>query len=178
MDLPAIQMETPAGPVLAVADEAGACAVDFLDSIERVMAPLRRRYGPVEPRFGADPHRLAERLRAYFAGEYDAIDDAPVSLGGTEFQRSVWAALRKIPVGTTLSYGGLAARVGSPGGMRAVGQANGRNPVAIIVPCHRVIGADAGLAGYGGGVARKRWLLTHEGLAVSASGRVSPPPMA
>jgi len=105
--------------------------------------------------------RAVEQLRAYFAGELTEFD-LPLQMNGTEFQRRVWAGLREIPYGETLSYGELAARVGSPGASRAVGLANGRNPIAIIVPCHRVIGADGSLTGYGGGLDRKVWLLEHE----------------
>lgn len=102
-------------------------------------------------------------LEAYFAGELAAIEAIPVAMAGTEFQRCVWAALRQIPAGETLSYGALAAKIGRPRASRAVGMANNANPIGIVVPCHRVIGADATLTGYGGGLDRKRWLLTHEG---------------
>jgi len=95
----------------------------------------------------------------------------PVRAGGTPFQRVVWAALREIPPGRTTSYGQLAARLGRPGASRAVGLANGANPVAIAVPCHRVIGADGTLTGYGGGIERKRWLLEHERASLAATGR-------
>jgi methylated-DNA-[protein]-cysteine S-methyltransferase len=102
-------------------------------------------------------------LRAYFDGVLDALDSLPVDLAGTPFQRKVWSALRTIPAGTTKSYAALAETVGITGGARPVGTANGRNPVAIVIPCHRVIGADGSLTGYAGGLARKRWLLRHEG---------------
>ncbi len=101
------------------------------------------------------------QLRAYFAGDLTEFD-VPLAMHGTDFQRRVWAGLREIPYGETLSYGELAARIGSSGASRAVGLANGRNPIAIIVPCHRVIGADGSLTGYGGGLDRKVWLLEHE----------------
>jgi len=104
---------------------------------------------------------VVEQLEAYFAGSRCRFDVA-LDLTGTEFQRRVWAGLLEIPYGETISYGELARRVGSPGSSRAVGLANGRNPVAIIVPCHRVIGADGTLTGYGGGLDRKVWLLDHE----------------
>ncbi len=105
---------------------------------------------------------VAEQLAAYFAGRLTRFD-LPMRLSGTEFQQTVWCALRDIPFGETMSYGELARRVGRPGASRAVGLANGRNPVAIIVPCHRVIGSDGSLTGYGGGIDRKVWLLEHEG---------------
>jgi methylated-DNA-[protein]-cysteine S-methyltransferase len=104
---------------------------------------------------------ITEQLEAYFAGELTSFDVA-LEMHGTEFQRRVWEGLRGIPYGTTLSYGELAGRVGNAKASRAVGLANGRNPVAIIVPCHRVIGADGTLTGFGGGLDRKSWLLEHE----------------
>ena len=104
---------------------------------------------------------IVEQLEAYFAGSREAFE-VDLDLAGTEFQRAVWAGLLEIPYGETMSYGELARRVGRPGASRAVGLANGRNPVAIIVPCHRVIGANGTLTGYGGGLDRKVWLLEHE----------------
>jgi methylated-DNA-[protein]-cysteine S-methyltransferase len=111
-----------------------------------------------------DSPLLAEaraQLDAYFAGRL-TVFDLPLSLGGTPFQQRVWTRLQTIPFGCTTSYGALAAALGQPTAMRAVGLANGRNPVSIVVPCHRVIGADGSLTGYGGGIERKRWLLAHE----------------
>jgi O-6-methylguanine DNA methyltransferase len=104
-------------------------------------------------------------LEAYFDGDLGAIDTLPVETGGTELQRSVWAALRAIPAGETRSYGALAAQIARPTAARAVGHANGANPVGVVVPCHRVIGADGSLTGYAGGIERKRWLLAHEGVS-------------
>lgn len=111
-----------------------------------------------------DPSGLSTRLRRYFDGHLDALEGVPVALAGTPFQKSVWATLQRIPMGETWSYGRLAREIGNPKAVRAVGLANGRNPVAVVVPCHRVIGADGSLTGYGGGVYRKRWLLEHEGI--------------
>jgi methylated-DNA-[protein]-cysteine S-methyltransferase len=105
---------------------------------------------------------IGRALEAYFAGDLTAIDTLSVKTAGTSFQQTVWKALRAISPGTTLSYGELARRLGRPNSARAVGLANGSNPVAIVVPCHRLIGADASLTGYGGGIGRKRWLLAHE----------------
>jgi methylated-DNA-[protein]-cysteine S-methyltransferase len=157
-----VEVGSPIGTVLCVADEAGLCAVEFADVRERMLASLRRRFG--EPALAvADPFAARAGLAAYFAGDLAAIDALPVSLGGTPFQRAVWTALRCIPAGTTLAYRELAARVGRPAAVRATGHANGQNPVSIVVPCHRAIGADGSLTGYGGGIERKRWLLTHEG---------------
>ena len=104
---------------------------------------------------------VVAQLEAYFAGSLTDFD-LPMEMGGTDFQRRVWASLREIPYGETISYGELARRVGNPKASRAVGLANGRNPLAIVVPCHRVIGADGSLTGYGGGLDRKVWLLEHE----------------
>jgi methylated-DNA-[protein]-cysteine S-methyltransferase len=108
---------------------------------------------------------MRDAFSAYFAGEIGQIHTTPWRTAGTAFQRSVWQALCDIPPGVTESYGQLAARIGKPKAVRAVGLANGANPVAIVVPCHRVIGASGGLTGYGGGLHRKRWLLAHEGAA-------------
>jgi len=114
---------------------------------------------------GRAPGGVRDAFGAYFAGRLDALSGLAWRTGGTVFQRAVWAALCTIPIGQTLSYKGLAEQIGSPKAMRAVGLANGSNPVGIVVPCHRVIGADGGLTGYGGGLERKRWLLAHEGAA-------------
>ncbi len=104
----------------------------------------------------------AQALLAYFDGDLSAVNDLPTETNGTAFQRAVWQVLRKIPAGRTISYGALAAQIGNPKAVRAVGLANGSNPIAIVVPCHRVIGANASLTGYGAGLHRKRWLLAHE----------------
>ena len=125
---------------------------------------MELQYG--ENRFSLEStHNLKELKGAignYFAGELAAIDSLPVQTSGTLFQREVWSALRKIPCGTTISYGKLAGQIGQPAAVRAVGLANGSNPVGVIVPCHRVIGSNGSLTGYGGGIERKRWLLEHE----------------
>ena len=109
-----------------------------------------------------NPHGLTEAILKYFAGDLGAIDALPVETGGTPFQREVWRALREIPCGSTTSYGNLAEHIGRPAAVRAVGLANGANPIAVVVPCHRVIGSNGSLTGYGGGIERKRWLLDHE----------------
>ncbi|MBY0274228.1 methylated-DNA--[protein]-cysteine S-methyltransferase [Candidatus Binatia bacterium] len=131
---------------------------------------LRRHYGDggyaiVDAAAGSSPASRA--LESYFAGATTALDGVHVATSGSDFQRRVWRELRAIPAGTTISYAELARRIGQPSAVRAVGLANGQNPVGIVVPCHRVIGSDGSLTGYGGGIARKRWLLTHEG-ALSA----------
>jgi len=125
--------------------------------LDRHYAPARVALSPAR-----NPHGLTEAIARYFAGGLDAIDDLPVKTAGTDFQRKVWRALRDIPCGTTISYGELARRIGQPHAVRAVGTANGANPIGVVVPCHRVIGANGSLTGYGGGMERKRWLLDHE----------------
>ncbi|HLK10225.1 MAG TPA: methylated-DNA--[protein]-cysteine S-methyltransferase [Candidatus Binatia bacterium] len=157
---------TPLGELILVADGEGRLrAVGWADHEAHLLRRLRGhcdgRAFALVPR--ADPGGLTRALAAYFAGDLRAIDDLPVCTGGTPFQRAVWAALRRIPCGTTVSYGEIARRIGRPSAVRAVGQANNANPVGIVVPCHRVVAADGALAGYGGGVERKRWLLAHEG---------------
>lgn len=112
------------------------------------------------------PSRFASAVAAYFAGDLDALTDLPVAVRGTDFETAVWQSLRHIPVGHTWSYAALAASLGRPKAVRAVGRANGKNPVGLVLPCHRVIGADGRLVGYGGGLERKAWLLRHEGALV------------
>lgn len=159
-------LQSPVGTILLVSDGTQLRALDFLDYRERMLRILRLHYGAVELMPASDPAGVKPRLLSYFSGELNAIADVPVATGGTEFQRRVWLALREIPAGKTISYGALAVRLGQPQAARAVGLANGANPVGIIVPCHRVIGSDGSLTGYGGGVERKRWLLAHEALGL------------
>ena len=154
----------PVSELFVVTDADGALrALDFTDFEERMKKLLARHYGSVELSDGPVPAAVGAALDAYFAGDLGALDDLPVATGGSDFQRSVWTALRRIPPGTTTGYGALAAMLGKPGAARAVGLANGANPIGIVVPCHRVIGASGALTGYAGGVARKQWLLEHEG---------------
>ncbi len=159
------RFDTPTGCFLIVTDaERHLRAAEWEDKSYRLERALRLHYGKtgyeVQAARTRSPARLA--LEAYFEGELAAIDAIRTQTAGTDFQRKVWAALRAIPVGTTVSYGQLAARIERPAAVRAVGAANGANPIPIIVPCHRVIGADASLTGFGGGLERKRWLLAHE----------------
>lgn len=161
------RIRTPIGAMLLVADEAGhLCAADFHDYEQRMLRLLRQQYatfGGRALRKGSISGAIRERIDAYFNGDLNAIKHITVKTGGTDFQRRVWAALRDVAAGATETYGALAQRIGLPAAVRAVGAANGANPVSIIVPCHRLIGADGSLTGYGGGIDRKRWLLTHEG---------------
>ncbi|WP_188612181.1 methylated-DNA--[protein]-cysteine S-methyltransferase [Chelatococcus reniformis] len=155
--------ESPLGTVLIVTDASGALrALDFVDYEARMHRLLRLHYSGYELLERAAPLGVAHALDAYFSGEIDALAALGVATGGTAFQQCVWGALRQIPPGGAISYGELATRIGRVGASRAVGHANGSNPVAIVVPCHRVIGADGSLTGYGGGIERKRWLLDHE----------------
>lgn len=156
---------TPLGELLLVGDDAGNLrAVDWTDYESRMLRLLRLHYGTngfkLEP--AHNPHGLGDVIDRYFAGEVEVINDISVQTAGTPFQRSVWNELRKIPSGAAISYGKLAEQIARPKAVRAVGLANGSNPIGIVVPCHRVIGADGSLTGYGGGLERKQWLLEHE----------------
>lgn len=156
------RIASPIGEILLVFEGESLRALDFHDYEPRMQRLLRLHYGTVTLAEAAAPAALRDPLAAYFAGDLSAIDRVATATGGTVFQRTVWAALREIPAGETLGYGALAARIGRPGASRAVGAANGANPIAIVVPCHRVIGANTALTGYGGGLSRKAWLLAHE----------------
>ncbi|MCC5884380.1 MAG: methylated-DNA--[protein]-cysteine S-methyltransferase [Halomonas sp.] len=156
-------LSSPVGELRLVVDDQDALrALEFDSHDERLHRLLKRYYGRYEFAEGKVPGTMRMALEAYFGGDPSQLDALPVATGGTEFQRRVWQALRGIPAGTTISYGELAIRIGRPGASRAVGLANGANPVAIVVPCHRVIGANGTLTGYGGGLPRKRWLVEHE----------------
>jgi methylated-DNA-[protein]-cysteine S-methyltransferase len=170
--------DTPIGELVVVADDRGALrAVDWTTHEHRMRLLLSRQYGSQVLEPAHDPNGLTTALDAYFAGELAAVECLAVETGGTPFQRQVWGALRDIACGTTISYAELARRIGRPAAVRAVGLANGSNPLSIVVPCHRVIGSNGSLTGYGGGLERKRWLLLHEraiapDLVVSADDRV------
>jgi methylated-DNA-[protein]-cysteine S-methyltransferase len=162
------RVDTPIGEMLIVTDREGNLrAVDWADHETRMHRLLRIHYGQDGFTLEAsrDPHGVTDVIDSYFQGELTAIDSLPVKTGGTSFQRQVWRALRDIPCGSTVSYAKLAGKIGRPSAIRAVGLANGSNPVGVVVPCHRVIGANGSLTGYGGGIARKAWLLEHEGCA-------------
>ncbi len=160
------EVETPLGRLLLFANRGRLVGLEFADRRARRDA-LRRRLaralGPFVERPARDPAGAGARLRRYFAGDARALAAQPVAAHGTPFQREVWRALRRIPHGRTLSYAALARKLGRPRATRAVAAANGANPVALFVPCHRVIASDGTPHGYGGGLARKRWLLAHEG---------------
>ncbi len=160
---------SPIGPLLLVSDGLALIALHLDDDEASARAYLVKQHGERAVERGRVPDPIREALTSYFDGDLTAIDRIPVDARGSEFQVEVWAALRTIPAGTTTSYGALAQRIGRPGASRAVGLANGANPIAIVVPCHRVIGADGTLTGYGGGLPRKRWLLAHEGVQLQLS---------
>lgn len=162
------RLTSPLGEVLVVVDAEGVVrALDFHDYEDRLRRLLRLHYGAVVLTEGRAPEVVRQAVQDYFTGDLSAFDRVRVETGGTAFQRAVWRALRDIPAGETRTYGQLAQAIGSPKAVRAVGLANGANPVGVIVPCHRVVGANGTLTGYAGGLERKRWLLAHE-----ASGRL------
>lgn len=159
------RLATPIGDMFIVADREGKLRATFWTDDEQDLHRVLERQFPgshIGFETATDPHGLTSALGAYFAGDLRAIDRLPVEAAGTPFQREVWRALREIPCGTTISYAELARRIGRPAAVRAVGLANGTNPIGVVVPCHRVIGSNGSLTGYGGGIERKRWLLDHE----------------
>jgi methylated-DNA-[protein]-cysteine S-methyltransferase len=161
------------GTVLLVTDGARLCALDYVGYEQRMTDLLKPRYSDFRLKKSCDPCGFSSRVRAYLHGEYGALDEIPVLTGGTPFQQRVWAALRTIPRGTVMSYGEMATTLGHPRAFRAVGAANALNPIAIVIPCHRLVGANGSLTGYAGGLERKRWLLEHEGVDVEHLSRSS-----
>ena len=164
---------TPLGDMLALASDEGLCALEFTtveglsrgqERLPRLNARLQRWFPPHEVVDRETPviARTRDWLRSYFSGTSAEIDGLPLDMRGAAFEKRVWIALKAIPPGETTSYGAIAQALGSAGASRAVGAANGANPIAIIVPCHRVIGASGSLTGYGGGLERKTWLIDHE----------------
>jgi methylated-DNA-[protein]-cysteine S-methyltransferase len=155
--------KSPLATLLVITDEEGNLrALDFADNELRIRRMLSELYGDYKLEKGEASESIKRALDAYFDGNLDALDDIRIATDGTPFQRTVWKALRKIKSGTTKSDGQLAASIGRPTASRAVGAANGSNPISIVVPCHRVIGSNGTLTGYGGGLPRKQWLLDHE----------------
>lgn len=154
---------SPIGTLTLVASDRGLHVLAFPDEADAALSRAREAFPGAEERRERDPRGYATRLAKYLDGDLRAIDDIPVDPSGTPFQLRVWRELRNIPAGRTVSYRDLAVAIGKPTATRAVGLANSQNPIAIVIPCHRVIASDGGLCGYGGGLPRKRWLLTHEG---------------
>lgn len=174
-------IDTPLGELEIITDLQGQLrALEWADFHHRLMQLLARHYGTevsstvfsstkkeIKSGFSLTQDSVdasvRQRIQDYFTGDLHAIDTLPVATAGTEFQRQVWQMLRTIPCGQIMTYGQMAAQLGNPGASRAVGLANGSNPISVVVPCHRVIGSNGTLTGYAGGVDRKRWLLIHEG---------------
>ena len=159
------RVESPIGELVLIGDGDALVSLDFGDCDERLQVLLERRYGSVDlaRREGT---AAARAVSAYFDGNVNTLDSLAVAPRGTAFQQRVWRELRKVPAGQTVSYGELAARIGAPQASRPVGMANARNPIALVVPCHRVIGANGKLTGFAGGLDRKLWLLRHEGAMI------------
>ena len=157
---------TPIGTALLVTDNEGYLrALDWLDHEARMLGLLRRHYGVSVLTSGPAPGEIKRALKDYFAGDLARLDAIKWRTNGTAFQQKVWTRLQTIPAGKTSSYGVVAAGLKAPNAARAVGLANGANPISVVVPCHRLIGADGSLTGYAGGLKRKQWLLAHEGAA-------------
>jgi methylated-DNA-[protein]-cysteine S-methyltransferase len=161
------RLQTPIGVALLVTDAQGVLrALDWEDYAPRMKELLRLQYGAVALRDAQAPQGLRTALSAYFKGDLDRLRTIEWRVAGTPFQQKIWHALPNIPVGTTMSYGALARKLDAPNAMRAVGHANGSNPISVVVPCHRLIGANGSLVKYGGGLSRKKWLLEHEGVVL------------
>jgi methylated-DNA-[protein]-cysteine S-methyltransferase len=157
------RIKTPIGDMVLIARDGVLLLLEFDEARDRVKREIKARFGAAELQAAANPFGFSDVIRDYFSGNLKAIDDIATDGGGTDFEKNVWAELRKIPCGVTVAYGSIAKTLGDIQLSRAVGMANGKNPIAIVVPCHRVIGADGTLTGYGGGLHRKEWLLRHEG---------------
>ena len=157
------EIDSPVGRILAACTDAAVCALDYDGYQTRLHSLLKRNHGEYQLRQAANPLAIADALLRYFGGVFDAFEGIATDTGGTGFQQTVWRTLRAIGAGERRTYGELARAIGRPEAARAVGHANSLNPVAIIIPCHRVIGASGKLTGYAGGLERKEWLLAHEG---------------
>jgi methylated-DNA-[protein]-cysteine S-methyltransferase len=161
------RLQTPVGIALLVTDADGVLrALDWENYEPRMKELLRLHYGAVVLKEAQAPREMRKALSGYFKGDLDRLGTIPWRVAGTPFQQKVWHALPTVPVGTTMSYGALAAKLDAPNAMRAVGHANGSNPISVVLPCHRLIGANGSLVKYGGGLERKRWLLEHEGVTL------------
>ncbi|MET4386795.1 methylated-DNA-[protein]-cysteine S-methyltransferase [Bradyrhizobium sp. F1.4.3] len=161
------RLVTPIGIALLVIDAEGALrALDWEDYEHRMRELLRLHYGAVALSDHHAPASMRAALSGYFDGDLAQLSAIAWRIAGTSFQQKVWTALAQIPAGTTMSYGALAAKIDMPKAIRAVGHANGSNPISVVLPCHRLIGANGSLVKYGGGLERKRWLLRHEGVEI------------
>ena len=157
-------LESPIGRLVLIFDAGRLCALDYADSHRRMTRLLQRRYHRFRFYAASQPLDVTQQLRVYLGGKLDEIDSIQVDPGGTAFQQKVWETLRTIPPGTTRTYRDVAEQIGRPNAWRAVGRANALNPISIVLPCHRLIGANGALTGYAGGLGRKHWLLRHEGV--------------
>ncbi|PCJ33922.1 MAG: cysteine methyltransferase [Alphaproteobacteria bacterium] len=155
-------LDSKIGTVITVYHDGALCALDFKDHEDRCLRLLKKSYPQHHLEHLNDPYGFKACLDRYMAGDFLAFSAVNIALTGTEFQQEVWQNLRTIPAGTTMSYGALARNIGRPKAARAVGYANSLNPIALVLPCHRVIGQDGSLTGFAGGLGRKGWLLTHE----------------
>jgi methylated-DNA-[protein]-cysteine S-methyltransferase len=162
------RVASPLGDLLVYSTQRGVCALDFADLAGALEHRLQRRYGRFTASAGSGSG-TARRLAAYFRGDFSALEDCPIDPGGTPFQIAAWQAMRRVAPGDRKTYTWLARCVGRPRAVRAVGAASARNPIALLIPCHRIVGVDGSLVGYAGGVGRKRWLLDHERAALTAS---------
>jgi methylated-DNA-[protein]-cysteine S-methyltransferase len=158
------RIDSAIGEIMVVSDGESLCALDFADYEPRMIGLLNKRYKSLSLTKKSNPQGFSSRLQAYFKGDYHILNEIPVKTGGTPFQQQVWLALRTIAPGTVMFYGELAAKLARSKACRAVGMANSLNPVGIVLPCHRVVGANFSLTGYAGGLDRKQWLLAHEGV--------------
>lgn len=170
MNLTTARVESPAGPWFALMDGELLVALDF--SAEWQERALARRFAGAAPAPAPRKHPALAALRAYLDGDVEALDAIAVRGDGTEFQEKVWRALRRIPPGRPVSYGALAEKIGMPSAVRAVANANARNRIAVVQPCHRVVAADGSLHGFGGGLPMKKWLLEHEGWTPGGNGNL------
>jgi methylated-DNA-[protein]-cysteine S-methyltransferase len=158
------EVASPVGQIEVILDEAGILrGLDFGSGLPRIRQRMARLYPGISLETGAAPPRVSEALGGYFEGDPDALARLDCATAGTRFQEQVWTALCDIPQGVTRSYLDIAIQVAAPRAVRAVGLANGANPVALLIPCHRVVGRSGALTGYAGGLERKAWLLAHEG---------------
>ena len=162
-DLYLEKINSPIGKILIITEQETLCGLEFEGYETRTYRFLDKRFGNHKLNPVRNITGISQSIQAYLEGDYHSLDHISVSTGGTAFQQQVWTALRSIPVGTVITYGELAQRLGKPAAARAVGITNSLNPISIVLPCHRVIGANGALTGYAGGLERKRWLLHHEG---------------
>jgi methylated-DNA-[protein]-cysteine S-methyltransferase len=161
------EIASPIGKILIATMDDQLVALDFADDADRMHLLLNRRIGPFRLLKKRNPGNVATSVRQYFHGNLHAFDKVPLALFGSTFQERAWRALQTIHPGQIATYAEQAMKIGAPNAARAVGHANGQNPIAIAVPCHRVIGTNRRLTGYAGGLDRKRWLLAHEGVSIA-----------